>query len=391
MVSPPALQLLLVGPSTLLSSLTLKKIPIEQTRHSDFEFEEQERREIDFYHSAAELAESSPNGHLDLFLRFLLGLSLPVNPSLLLGLLEEFDLRKYDTSEEAFLGLLPVLRASPKVILSNCSCYGPLALVLNFSCLTHLDLSNNFLGDSEVEQLCSELKSASCRLEVLSLSCCELSARCCGALASVLSSSCLTHLDVSNNDFEDSGVEQLCSGLKSAACRLEVLRLSGCLISERGGAALASALSSAHSHLRELDLSYNHPGPSAELLTTLRDHCPLDSLRLDPAGECWMVPGLKKHFCEVSLDPNTANNTLELSVDKRTVTSVDELQLYLSHQDRFSSCAQVLSSTGLTGRCYWEVEWRGNVDIAVSYKGIRRRGDAEDCRFGDNEQSWSLR
>uniref|UniRef100_A0A3B3ZUS7 NACHT LRR and PYD domain-containing protein n=1 Tax=Periophthalmus magnuspinnatus TaxID=409849 RepID=A0A3B3ZUS7_9GOBI len=233
-------------------------------------------------------SKSSPNGHLDLFLRFLLGLSLPVNPSLLLGLvshtgsnsqtnqgtveyfkwrldfefmpgesyinllyclselndhslleevqrymregclsnkdmsfaewsavLEEFDLRKYDTSEEAFLGLLPVLRASPKVILSNCSCYGPLALVLNFSCLTHLDLSNNFLGDSEVEQLCSELKSASCRLEVLSLSCCELSARCCGALASVLSSSCLTHLDVSNNDFEDSGVEQLCSGLKN--------------------------------------------------------------------------------------------------------------------------------------------------------------------------------
>ncbi|XP_055020380.1 vespryn-like [Boleophthalmus pectinirostris] len=104
-----------------------------------------------------------------------------------------------------------------------------------------------------------------------------------------------------------------------------------------------------------------------------------------------MVPGLKKYFCDVSLDPNTANNTLKLSVDKRTVTSVEELQLYPSHQDRFSSCAQVLSSTALTGRCYWEVETTGDVDIAVSYRGIRRRGEAEDCRFGDNDQSWSLR
>ncbi|KAK7879632.1 hypothetical protein WMY93_033657, partial [Mugilogobius chulae] len=128
------------------------------------------------------------------------------------------------------------------------------------------------------------------------LSLCGLSPHCCGPLASVLSSSSLTHLDLSHNDLQDSGVELLCDGLKSAPCRLETLRLSGCLVSQRGGAALASALSSAHSHLTELDLSYNHPGPSAELLTALRDdpHCPLDSLRLDPAGEQWMVPGLRK-------------------------------------------------------------------------------------------------
>ncbi|XP_072288599.1 stonustoxin subunit alpha-like [Eucyclogobius newberryi] len=96
-------------------------------------------------------------------------------------------------------------------------------------------------------------------------------------------------------------------------------------------------------------------------------------------------------FCHVTLDPNTANDKLELSVDKRTVTNVEQLQLSPSHQDRFSSCPQVLSSTALTGRCYWEVETRGSVDVAVSYRGIRRRGDAEDCRFGDNDQSWSLR
>lgn len=36
--------------------------------------------------------------------------------------------------------------------------------------------------------------------------------------------------------------------------------LSGCLVTEEGCAALAHALSCNPSHLKELDLSYNHPG-----------------------------------------------------------------------------------------------------------------------------------
>ncbi|KAK7879576.1 hypothetical protein WMY93_033715, partial [Mugilogobius chulae] len=153
--------------------------------------------------------------------------------------LQEFDLRKYKPSEEALLGLLPVVKASTKALLSGCG----------------------------------------------------LSPHSCGPLASVLSSSSLTHLDLSHNELQDSGVELLCEGLKSAPCRLETLRLSGCLVSERGGAALASALSSAHSRVTELDLSYNHPGPSAELLTALQR--PLQSVRLVPAGEQFLVPGLR--------------------------------------------------------------------------------------------------
>ncbi|XP_055086344.1 stonustoxin subunit alpha-like [Periophthalmus magnuspinnatus] len=179
-------------------------------------------------------------------------------------------------------------------------------------------------------------------------------------------------------------------GLKA----LEALRLSGCLVSERGGASLASALSSTSSHLRELDLSYNHPGPSAEVLASLRDdpHCPLQSLRLDSAGEQWMVPGLRKYSCEFSLDPNTAHRKLKLSEDKRTVTCVREEQQYPDHEDRFTGYYQVLSSTGLRGRCYWEVQWSGVVvDISVSYRGIRRRGEREECWFGGNDQSWRLR
>ncbi|XP_055009862.1 uncharacterized protein LOC129408957 isoform X1 [Boleophthalmus pectinirostris] len=228
-------------------------------------------------------------------------------------------------------------------------------------------------------------------LSVLSLCGCGLSPHSCAPLASVLSSSSLTHLDLSHNDLQDSGVELLCSGLKSAPCRLETLRLSGCLVSERGGAALASALSSAPSHLREFDLSYNHPGPSAELLTALQDQRPLLSVRLDPAGERWMVPGLRKYSCDVSLDPNSAHRRLLLSDDHRTVTRVKEDQEYPDHDDRFTDWEQVLSCTGLRGRCYWEVDWRGRVYIAVSYRGIGQSEQGWECGFGYNDQSWSLR
>ncbi|XP_072314916.1 butyrophilin subfamily 1 member A1-like [Eucyclogobius newberryi] len=96
----------------------------------------------------------------------------------------------------------------------------------------------------------------------------------------------------------------------------------------------------------------------------------------------------REYSCEFSLDPNTAHRKLKLSEDNRTVTCEEEEQEYEDHEDRFTFWPQVLSSTGLRGRCYWEVEWKGEVFIAVSYKGIRRRGI--ECRFGFNDKSWSL-
>ncbi|XP_072314831.1 uncharacterized protein [Eucyclogobius newberryi] len=99
----------------------------------------------------------------------------------------------------------------------------------------------------------------------------------------------------------------------------------------------------------------------------------------------------KKYSCEFSLDPNTTHRKLKLSEDNRTVSYEEEEQEYEEHEDRFTGWKQVLSSTGLRGRCYWEVEWEGEgVSIAVSYKGIKRRGKGDESLFGLNDQSWSL-
>ncbi|XP_049454505.1 tripartite motif-containing protein 16-like [Epinephelus fuscoguttatus] len=93
----------------------------------------------------------------------------------------------------------------------------------------------------------------------------------------------------------------------------------------------------------------------------------------------------------ITLDPNTVSTWLLLSEGNRKVTGMRQQQSYSKHPDRFIGWRQVLSRESLTGRCYWEVEWRGGVYVAVAYKTIRRVGFWEgECVFGYNDKSWAL-
>ncbi|XP_066512445.1 NACHT, LRR and PYD domains-containing protein 3-like [Hoplias malabaricus] len=370
--------------------------------------------------------------------------------------LDELDLRTYNTTEKGYWRLIPAVSNCRKAILSGCkptmnscetlcsvlkstnsplkelefsetelqdsgmklisealkssnckletlrltgcklgekSCEDLGSVLLVNSSLKELDLSNNDLQDLGVEKLSAGLKSSLCKLETLRLTVCKLGGNSCEDLGSVLLvNSSLKELDLSNNDLQDSGVEKLSAGLKSSLCKLETLRLSGCLVTKEGCAFLASALSSNPSHLKELDLSYNHPGDTGVKLLSVKledPHCRLDTLRLEHGGEIRIKPGLRKYDCELTLDPNTVNTHLSLSEGNRKVKW--ERQSYPDHPERFSYYQQVLCRESLTGRCYWETEWSGGmIEISVAYKSIRRKGGSYDCLFGENEKSWSL-
>ncbi|KAI4898808.1 hypothetical protein NFI96_032714, partial [Prochilodus magdalenae] len=113
--------------------------------------------------------------------------------------------------------------------------------------------------------------------------------------------------------------------------------------------------------------------------------------KVDHDGEVRMKLGLKKYSCELTLDPNTVHRRLSLCKENRKVVCVREEQSYPDHPERFDGWEQVLCRESLTGRCYWEAEWSRGVHIAVTYKGIRRKGEWwSDSVFGLNVKSWSL-
>ncbi|XP_051992121.1 NACHT, LRR and PYD domains-containing protein 3-like isoform X4 [Xyrauchen texanus] len=315
--------------------------------------------------------------------------------------LDQFNLRKYDPSHECLLRLLPVIKASRKADLMGCnltekSC-SALASVLssNSSSLRELDLSNNDLQDSGVKLLSDALNSPHCKLEILRCAACRFTGQCCGSLSSFLqSSNSLRELDLSNNDLQDSGVKLLSDALKSSHCILEILRLSGCMVTEEGCCSVASALRSNLSRLKELDLSSNHPGESGVRLLSERlndPNCTLDKLNVDHGGEFRITAGPRKYVCDLTLDSNTAHTELILSEGNRKVTHVRKRQSYPDHLERFDVHRQVLCRESLTGRCYWETQWSGDVAVmSVSYKEISRKRESRDSMFGYNVNSWSL-
>ncbi|CAL8400334.1 unnamed protein product, partial [Gadus morhua 'NCC'] len=282
------------------------------------------------YQSAVDKALQSENGHLDLFLRFLLGLSLETNQMLLQGLLgpRGSTLLGYPT-RNVLLGqtgrrsrintqIVHYIKQkiggdlSPERSINLFHCLNELndrSLVEDIQqYLTSGSISTESLSSAQWSALVFILLTSEEQLDVFYLkkysasdegllgllpvikaskisllNGCHLSKRCCRALASVLSSnSCsLRELDLSTNELQDSGVKRLSSGLGSPHCTLETLRLNFCHLSEECCEALASVLSSNSSSLRELDLSNNDLQDSGvELLSAGlgSPHCTLETL-----------------------------------------------------------------------------------------------------------------
>uniref|UniRef100_A0A671Y5Y7 Neoverrucotoxin subunit beta-like n=1 Tax=Sparus aurata TaxID=8175 RepID=A0A671Y5Y7_SPAAU len=98
------------------------------------------------------------------------------------------------------------------------------------------------------------------------------------------------------------------------------------------------------------------------------------------------------YACDLTPDPETAHKWLTLSERNKKVTRGPG-QSYPDRPQRFDDCTQVLCREELTGRCYWEVKWKGSelfFAVGVCYRGLSRKGDHDQSRLGGNKLSWGL-
>ncbi|XP_064176295.1 protein NLRC3-like isoform X3 [Anguilla rostrata] len=247
----------------------------------------------ELHRSAVDQALQSKNGHLDLFLRFLLGLSLD-SIQTILGILTKTGSRsesikgtvqyirtkiEYESSAERIINLFHCLNelndnslveeiknfqrsgklSNEKLEPHQCSALA-FVLLMSEEILDEFDLMNYNASAAGYQRLLPVLRN--CRKAILNR--CDLTEKSCEIVASALqsSNSPLRDLDLSNNNLGDSGVKLLCAGLMSPNCKLQRLDLSHNNLGDSGVKLLCAALMSPDCKLQRLDLSHNNLGDS---------------------------------------------------------------------------------------------------------------------------------
>ncbi|XP_053356040.1 NACHT, LRR and PYD domains-containing protein 3-like isoform X1 [Clarias gariepinus] len=358
----------------------------------------------EFLKSAVDQALQSENGHLDLFLRFLLGLSVESNQKLIRGLLthtgSSSDCQK-DTVE--YIKFKFEQNPSPERLINLFYCLNELnddSLVkeiqsymssgrlseaelspAQWSALVFVLLTSE--EDLEVFELQKFIKSDECFKRLLPviqeattalLSECNLTERSCSALHTVLSSesSKLTEVDLSRNPLEDSGVKLLCAVLKSPNCKLETLRLSECNLTERSCSTLHTVLSSESSKLTEVDLSRNPLEDSGVKLLCAglkSPNCKLETLRLSDCsitgeGYTALAEALKSsHLIELDLrgnDPGDSGVKLLTDLLQDPDCTLNTLSL-LKSAEAEEACASLTELLGTNPLLQRELDLSGKI------------------------------